>query len=282
MDADLEFNFAIAPNAVAKPATKSSGGKWTARVGRMQKNKRKSGVAAKPVPAVPAVSAAPPTEEVPIEAAEPVVKAVRRTVISSLFTSLPAIEPQPSTSDVTLEDLAPSNAPSSADFGSLGILPELRRSLQGAKFGLERPTVVQRIAIPKLLRGTSDTILQAQTGSGKTIAYLLPIIQDLIQLGRKADNALDRTVGTLAIVLVPTRELAQQVYQVALSLLDSAGSTAEGAKTQSKDHLWLVPGVLSGGTTRQHEKARLRKGVPLLIATVRCVSLRRYFAERSL
>jgi ATP-dependent RNA helicase DDX31/DBP7 len=170
----------------------------------------------------------------------------------------------------------PSNAPSDGTFASLPLRPELIDALCGPKMGLERPTPIQASALPVLLdpKADSDAILQAQTGSGKTLAYLLPIVQDLVALAASRaakGRPLDRSVGTLAIILVPTRELANQIYETAQALLSyrapKSEDVAEGASPR-----WLTPGLLSGGMSRQHEKARLRKGIPLLIATVCRVS----------
>ena len=192
----------------------------------------------------------------------------RKTYISSLFSSLPvqaAVEP---VDEIDQSSLKPSNAPSDGSFASLGLSIALNDALRGPKLGLERPTPIQLAALPSLLKPDvgRDAILQAQTGSGKTIAYLLPVLQDLLNLATELKTSPDRSVGTLAIVLVPTRELANQVYEVATSLL--AFKAAEGQPSQK----WLTPGLLSGGMQRQHEKARLRKGIPLLIATVRKIS----------
>ena len=84
----------------------------------------------------------------------------------------------------------------------------------------DKPTEIQRLAIPPLLSAPPmpqrDVLIQAQTGSGKTLTYLLPIVQSLLPLSE--ESFIDRSVGTLAIILAPTRELARQIYQV-LSLI---------------------------------------------------------------
>lgn len=87
-------------------------------------------------------------------------------------------------------------------FSELGLSPELLRAVAEAKYATPAP--VQAAAIPPILRG-QDVLACAQTGSGKTAAYALPILQRL--LGRPAAN--DRRVSSL--VIVPTRELAMQV-----------------------------------------------------------------------
>lgn len=132
------------------------------------------------------------------------------------------------------------------------------------------PTSIQKAALPHLLHPglDRDILIQAQTGSGKTLTYLLPIVQSLLPLCE--ESFIDRSVGTLAIVLAPTRELARQIYEVLESLINLALSLKE----QSEDGdgtvrrtRWLVPGLLSGGSTKNHEKQRLRKGCPILVST---------------
>ncbi|KAF7863056.1 hypothetical protein EAF04_007139 [Stromatinia cepivora] len=90
-------------------------------------------------------------------------------------------------------------------FASLGLDPRL---LQGiAKQNFQSPTLVQSKAIPLTLEGR-DILARAKTGSGKTAAYLLPILHSILK--RKE---LSSTQCTSALILVPTRELADQVYK---------------------------------------------------------------------
>ena len=88
-------------------------------------------------------------------------------------------------------------------FADLGLVPELLASLSA--LGYEEPTPVQREAIPPLLEGR-DLLGQAATGTGKTAAFALPILQRWTE---------ERTAGgrPFALVLVPTRELAMQVAE---------------------------------------------------------------------
>jgi ATP-dependent RNA helicase DeaD len=87
-------------------------------------------------------------------------------------------------------------------FADLGLRPELLSAL--SDLGYEEPTPIQREAIPPLLEGR-DLVGQAATGTGKTAAFALPIVQQL--------SGDDRRTGPAALVLVPTRELAVQVSQ---------------------------------------------------------------------
>src|ERR1700744_6630723 len=85
-------------------------------------------------------------------------------------------------------------------FAALSLAPELCRALVG--LGYEEPTPIQLAAIPPLLEG-HDLVGQAATGTGKTAAFALPILQRILAEGPQAEP--------LALVLVPTRELAMQV-----------------------------------------------------------------------
>ncbi|KAF5197910.1 Rna helicase [Thalictrum thalictroides] len=107
--------------------------------------------------------------------------------------------------------------------------------------GYEVPTLVQAQAIPVVLAGR-HVLVNAATGTGKTIAYLAPIIHHL----QMYDPRIDRASGTYALVLVPTHELCMQVYEILQKLLH-------------RFH-WIVPGYVMGGENRSKEKARLRKG----------------------
>ncbi|XP_046614736.1 probable ATP-dependent RNA helicase DDX31 [Neodiprion virginianus] len=109
-------------------------------------------------------------------------------------------------------------------------------------------TTVQQKAIPHILSG-KDVLVRSQTGSGKTLAYALPIVESL----HKVRPKLTRDSGLRALVIVPTRELALQTYECFLKLI--------------KPFTWIVPGYLVGGEKRKAEKARLRKGCNLLVAT---------------
>lgn len=100
------------------------------------------------------------------------------------------------------------------DFKSLGLDSRLVEVLNGANITV--PTEVQRAVIPRVLEGKS-VVVRSQTGSGKTLAYLLPIIQKL------SVNEEDRV-----LILLPTRELAQQVGRVCKQYCDSAISVIYG------------------------------------------------------
>jgi ATP-dependent RNA helicase RhlE len=125
-------------------------------------------------------------------------------------------------------------------FNDLGLTPELARAV--AESGYTTPTPIQRAAIPGVLAGR-DVLAGAQTGTGKTAAFVLPILQMLVaQAGR-----LPR-----ALVLTPTRELAAQV--------------AESARVYGR-HVNLRTLVIFGGVSEKPQIEALRNGCDLLVAT---------------
>lgn len=119
---------------------------------------------------------------------------------------------------------------------------EIRQGL--AKIGFTKPTPVQEKVIPAMLKGES-VIVQAATGSGKTHAYLIPIL-----------NAIDEDARYVqAIVTAPSRELADQLYRVARQLRDASG-------------LNIAIAHLAGGSDRDRQIARFEQNKPqLVIAT---------------
>ncbi|KAG8066929.1 hypothetical protein GUJ93_ZPchr0005g15594 [Zizania palustris] len=135
----------------------------------------------------------------------------------------------------------------SCSFPDLGLHPTLCAHLQD-KMGFKAPTRIQAQAIPVAISG-QHMLVKAATGTGKTLAYLAPIVH-LLQM---REPRVERTDGTFALVLVPTRELCLQVYGIAQQLVH-------------RFH-WIVPGYIMGGENRAKEKARLRKGISILIAT---------------
>jgi len=146
----------------------------------------------------------------------------------------------------------PRNAPESGDadgfdsdpFFELGLAPTIVDDAAAA--GLIKPTPIQTQAIPAMLEGR-DLIGLAQTGTGKTAAFLLPLLHQ--QLERKKAKDVRRT-NTL--ILAPTRELAYQI--------------AESLKTLSAS-LKLRYLVVCGGERYDHQIRSLKKGVDMIIAT---------------
>ncbi|MDH3933994.1 MAG: DEAD/DEAH box helicase [Gammaproteobacteria bacterium] len=129
-------------------------------------------------------------------------------------------------------------------FDTLGLSADLLRAV--SEQGYSEPTPVQRDAIPVILEG-KDVLAGAQTGTGKTAGFTLPLLQ---RLGDAAAGKGRRPVR--ALVLTPTRELAAQV--------------AESVDTYGK-HLPLSSCVIFGGVKINPQIARLRAGVDILVAT---------------
>ena len=94
-------------------------------------------------------------------------------------------------------------------FTELGLLPELLRAVDDT--GYTDPTPIQREAIPVVLQGR-DLMACAQTGTGKTAGFTLPLLQRLMA-GRKDRLSRSASKSPRALVLAPTRELALQVEE---------------------------------------------------------------------
>ncbi|HPG34651.1 MAG TPA: DEAD/DEAH box helicase, partial [Lentimicrobium sp.] len=129
-------------------------------------------------------------------------------------------------------------------FENLNIIAPITQALK--QKGYTEPTPIQEKAIPHLLKG-SDVFGTAQTGTGKTAAFAIPILQKLY-----AGQADRRTAGIRALILAPTRELAIQI--------------SESFSDYSKG-LRLRHTVIYGGVSQNPQTAILKKGVDILIAT---------------
>jgi len=124
------------------------------------------------------------------------------------------------------------------------IADEIKQNL--AKLGFVRPTDIQFKCIPNILKG-EDLLAIAQTGTGKTAAFVIPILH-LLHVGQQQR----RDDGIRCIVLVPTRELAHQIGEVFLKL---------GKNTRVNTM------ALHGGVEQDPQIAKLEKGIDVLIAT---------------
>ncbi|HSV36581.1 MAG TPA: DEAD/DEAH box helicase [Ramlibacter sp.] len=130
-------------------------------------------------------------------------------------------------------------------FSSLGLSPPLVRA--AAELGFTAPTPIQSQAIPLVLRG-GDVLASAQTGSGKTAAFALPLLQRL----QDAPPAAPRRLR--ALVLVPTRELAAQVGEAIRALAQYLSRPIKVA-------------VVFGGVSINPQMMGLRGGADVLVAT---------------
>jgi ATP-dependent RNA helicase RhlE len=132
----------------------------------------------------------------------------------------------------------------SAKFSELGLIEPLQRAI--ADSGYTTPTPIQLAAIPHLLEGR-DLLGCAQTGTGKTAAFALPILQRLVE----ARGHLEQR-QTHVLILTPTRELAIQIH--------------ESFETYGK-HLKLKFAVVYGGVSQGPQVKALSHGVDVLVAT---------------
>ncbi|KAE8448628.1 ATP-dependent RNA helicase dbp7 [Mollisiaceae sp. DMI_Dod_QoI] len=175
-------------------------------------------------------------------------------IISSLFSFNPSAKTKFEEPEEEAEPAKPSNAPLTEEmetFTALGLSRRLAAHLS-TKLDMKAPTAIQKAAIPQMVKDDSDAFIQAETGSGKTLAYLLPIVERILAMSSN-DAQVHRDSGLFAIVLAPTRELCKQIATVLEKLLRCAS--------------WIVGTTVIGGESKQSEKARLRKGVNILIAT---------------
>lgn len=126
------------------------------------------------------------------------------------------------------------------NFAALGLSDTMLAAV-GAK-GFEQPTTIQKLTIPHLLTKQNDIIAQSQTGTGKTAAYGLPVMQ-LLNPSKE---------GVQAIVLVPTRELALQVTEELLSY--------------NKDKKLSIAAIY-GGASMSEQLRRLSRGIDIVVGT---------------
>ncbi len=131
---------------------------------------------------------------------------------------------------------------SAPGFADMGLHPALLAAVSAA--GYDHPTAIQQLAIPPALKGR-DVLGCAQTGTGKTAAFSLPVLQHL-------DKTADDEPRLRALVLTPTRELAAQI--------------GESFATYGRNlELWHT--VIFGGVSDKQQIRELRRGIDALIAT---------------
>jgi len=133
------------------------------------------------------------------------------------------------------------------NFTDLGLAEPLLRAVRDQ--GYDIPTPIQAQAIPAVLKG-GDLMAGAQTGTGKTAGFTLPMLHRLAAQGTKRDAR--GRIAIRALILTPTRELAAQVE--------------ESVRTYGK-YLPITSMVMFGGVGMQPQIDRLRKGVDILVAT---------------
>lgn len=158
--------------------------------------------------------------------------------------------------DIPVE-ISGSNCPDEIlSFEESGLHPRLLTNVKLAKY--LKPTPVQKNAIPVILNGR-DMMACAQTGSGKTAAFLLPTIHNMLKMGGPApepEQAYERGYSRMqyptTLVLAPTRELAVQIYQEARKFCYCTG---------------IIPCVIYGGISIRTQFDSISKGCDILVAT---------------
>lgn len=150
--------------------------------------------------------------------------------------------------NVTEFDTTPSEAvvPSFAD---LGLSEEVLSAV--ADMGYTAPTPVQAASIPHALDG-EDVLAAAQTGTGKTAAFLLPTMNNLPHVPRSRARGRVAAQGPLMLVVTPTRELAQQIEEVCRAIARRTGHTSV---------------TVVGGVSYNPQRDKLKRGCDILIAT---------------
>src|SRR5882757_1323270 len=126
-------------------------------------------------------------------------------------------------------------------FSEFALSPVLKTNL--ARHGFVEPTTVQSQSIPPALEGR-DVVATAQTGTGKTLAFVLPILEKLSKQPAVA--------GVSAVILSPTRELAIQIHETIIKLTAGTG---------------LRTAVVIGGLSETHQLRSIRNGAQIIIAT---------------
>lgn len=130
------------------------------------------------------------------------------------------------------------------NFESFSFAPEILQAIK--ECGYQTLTPIQRQAIPAIRRG-NNVLASAQTGTGKTAAFSLPILQKMVEQPKSKEAG-----QTRALILTPTRELAEQI---ALNLKDYSR------------HLKLTVSLMTGGKNTESQLKKLKQGADILVAT---------------
>ena len=155
--------------------------------------------------------------------------------------------PSVTSNDTAIATTTAATTSATITFADFGLDPKIQKAV--LEQGYTIPTPIQAQSIPHVLAG-SDLMGAAQTGTGKTAAFVLPIIQKILRHASSSASPARHPIR--ALVLTPTRELAVQV--------------AENAASYSK-HTDLRAAVVYGGVDMKEQVATLRSGVEILIAT---------------
>lgn len=155
----------------------------------------------------------------------------------------PPVNPETPISD-SLPNPETSNYFSSAKFTDYKLNPQILQSISEI-LNFSQLTKIQKKTLPHLLKGR-DVIGAAKTGSGKTLAFLIPAIELLQKIKFQQRN------GTGILIITPTRELAQQIYDVTKKLLTFQNRSV---------------GLIIGGSNKKLESIKMKNGINILIAT---------------
>ena len=128
-------------------------------------------------------------------------------------------------------------------FSNLGLVPLILQAVN--KKGYDKPSPVQEKAIPLILK-RKDVLATAQTGTGKTAGFTLPLLQILAQ------NSNSNHKKIKALILTPTRELAAQIYENVV---------------EYSTYLNLESTVIFGGVNQSPQVSKIKSGIDILIAT---------------
>ncbi len=172
-------------------------------------------------------------------------EAVEAVAIADLDSS----ESAEATEVVAPSDLDPAEATEAVTFADLGLSDAVLSAV--ADMGYENPTPVQAAAIPEALAGR-DVLAAAQTGTGKTAAFLLPTMDRLGHVPHTRGRRRAEAQGPLMLVITPTRELAQQIEKVCRAVARRTRHTSV---------------TVVGGLSYNPQKDALRRGCDVLIAT---------------
>ncbi|KAL7752745.1 ATP-dependent RNA helicase dbp7 [Sorochytrium milnesiophthora] len=201
-------------------------------------------------------------------------------VISSLFTYNPGTAAEQNVNangEGDDRDKTASNKPlEGASFSNLGLHPVLAHHL-ATRMKIVEPTLIQTKSLTASSASPQhrDTIIQSETGSGKTLAYLLPIVNKLLfpTAAFGSDARPTRELGPLVLILAPTRELAVQIQVVLDNLMNisrtelAESGLADSDKEPQHSLHWAVSSTLIGGEKKKSEKARIRKGINIIVST---------------
>lgn len=137
----------------------------------------------------------------------------------------------------------------------LGLGDDLIRGLKTA-WSIAAPTEIQQLSFAEFMKGT-NLLIADQTGTGKTLSYLLPMLERMALFNKKNPYFKKRGQRTRSLILLPNRELVQQTVNVLQTLIDGDARFAD----------YKVLGMSGGGESVKKERVRLNDGLDLLVST---------------